>query len=80
MEVPYLATESIKINTMKNKTYSEAIKRLDEIVEYIDSESPDIDKLIELVKESVELTQFCKKKLNDTDKQLSELIEQLNAS
>lgn len=65
---------------MKNKTYSEAIKRLDEIVEYIDSESPDIDKLIELVKESVELTQFCKKKLNDTDKQLSELIEQLNAS
>lgn len=64
---------------MKTKTYGEAIKRLDEIVAYIDSESPDIDKLIELVKEAVELTQFCKKKLNETDKQLSELIEQLNS-
>lgn len=62
---------------MNRMTYTQALNRLEEIVRCIDTETPDIDKLTDLVSEAVGLTKFCKNKLTETDKKLTQLILQL---
>lgn len=64
---------------MKGKSYAEASERLEAIVRRIEHESPDVDELTTLVAEAVELTKFCREKLTKADKQLSELMAQLEA-
>ncbi|MDO4692035.1 MAG: exodeoxyribonuclease VII small subunit [Porphyromonadaceae bacterium] len=62
---------------MKEMTYAEASERLEVIVRRIEHESPDVDELTKLVAEAVELTKFCREKLTKADKQLSDLMAQL---
>lgn len=64
--------------TDSKQTYSQAAERLEQIVRYIEHESPDVDELTKLVAEAVELTKYCKEKLTTANKQLSELIGQLD--
>lgn len=64
---------------MKGKSYAEASERLEAIVKRIEHESPDVDELTILVAEAVELMKFCREKLTKADKQLNELMAQLEA-
>lgn len=58
-------------------TYKVASDRLESIVRQIEHQSPDVDELTKLVEEAVVLSKYCKSKLTETDKQLSELMAQL---
>ena len=40
----------------ENKTYTEAMRRLEEIVRVIEHESPDVDELTKLAEEAIALT------------------------
>lgn len=62
---------------MKEMTYAEASQRLEVIVRRIEHESPDVDELTKLVAEAVKLTKFCREKLTKADKQLTDLMAQL---
>ncbi len=64
----------------ENLNYKEASERLEQIVRYIEQESPDVDELTKLVAEAVKLSKFCTEKLNKADKQLETLIAQLDES
>lgn len=61
----------------KDLTYKEAAARLEEIVRYIEQDSPDVDELTTLVAEAVELSKFCREKLTKADKQLTAMMAQL---
>ncbi len=50
-----------------NIKYSRAVKRLDEIVQKIESEEIDVDELSDKVKEAVELIKVCKEKIEKAE-------------
>jgi exodeoxyribonuclease VII small subunit len=58
-------------------TYREAIARLEEIVQKIEAEEPDVDELGALVKEAHQLTEFCQKRLKSTEAEVEEALENL---
>ena len=64
-----MATKEIKM------TYEEAIKRLEEIVEKLDSGAFTLDESMDLFKEGIELTKFCNEKLNAYEKTITKLVE-----
>lgn len=69
----------IFVNAMsKNKTYTEAMTRLEEIVRIIEHDSPDVDELTQLAEEAIALIGFCKEKLTVADKQIEELMAKLS--
>lgn len=61
----------------KQLSYSKAIARINEIVEEIESNEPDVDQLTALVKEATNLIASCKEQLQDADAQISETLEKL---
>ncbi len=67
-----------KKDLKKDTSYSEGIQRLQEILNKIEHNSPDVDELMTLTEEAVQLIQFCREKLNSTDKRIEELLTQLN--
>ena len=54
----------------KKETYSEAMKRLEEIVSRIESNELDIDQLGEYLQEAQKLIKFCKNKLYKADAEI----------
>jgi exodeoxyribonuclease VII small subunit len=58
-------------------TYKAAIQKLEEIVNRIEHEDPDVDELSGLVKEAYELLMFCKKRLKTTEEEVQEAFEKL---
>ncbi|KAA6312007.1 Exodeoxyribonuclease 7 small subunit [termite gut metagenome] len=58
----------------KQETYSQAIKRLEEIVRQIDNNEMDIDMLSEKIKEANEIILFCSEKLTKIDKEVEKLV------
>ena len=60
----------------KKETYSEAMKRLEEIVSRI--ESNDIDQLGEYLQEAQKLIKFCKNKLYKADAEIKKILEEDN--
>lgn len=66
-----------KQNEIDKLTYSQAKKEIEDIVEYIDSENPDVDMLILKVKRASELISYCKDKLTNTDKELQKILEDI---
>ncbi len=65
------------MDTTNQKTYSEAIARLEEIVGNIENDNPDVDELSKLAEEAIELINYCKDKLNGADKKLQDLMQKL---
>ncbi len=63
---------------MSKFNYNKAITRLNEIVEEMDSNELDIDKISKLVKESSTLLKACKKALTSTENEINEVINQMN--
>lgn len=60
--------------TKKQPTYSEAIKRLEEIVRLIDNNELEIDQLAEKIKEANLLITFCNDKLTKADKEIEKIL------
>lgn len=60
----------------KVKSYEEALVRLEEIVEALESGEHTLDDSMNLFKEGVELTEICNKKLSDYEKSITKLVEQ----
>ena len=58
----------------KQLTYSEAIARLDEILQLIDNNEVEIDQLADKIKEANKLIAFCSEKLTKADAELEKLL------
>ena len=61
----------------KSMRYSEAMARLQEILDRIDSSDVNIDELAERVKEASELIRFCKSLLTTAEKSVAEALQGL---
>jgi len=53
----------------------EALERLEEIVNEMDSESIDLDDSIELFREGMELTKFCRQQITSAEQKVQEVLE-----
>jgi len=67
---------------MENRTqaelsYSQAVSRLEEILERIEKGEADIDELSSLVEEAAGLVSLCKKKLTQAEMQVKRITERL---
>ena len=55
------------------RTYEQALARLEEVIDLMESGSPSLQELFELYKEGIELTQFCTLQLNAIEKEVTVL-------
>ncbi len=58
-------------------SYTQAVKRLDEILERIERGEVDIDELSALVEEAANLLSLCRKKLTQAEMQVKRITERL---
>lgn len=58
---------------MEQMTYSQAVKRLEEIVKLIDSNQLEIDQMVEKIEEANRLIAFCNEKLTKADQEIEKL-------
>ena len=56
-------------------TYEEAIKRLEEIIYFLENDNIDLEKSISLFQEGVELSRFCDEKLKNIQKRVAQIYE-----
>ena len=61
--------------TAKKFNYKKALEEIEVIVQRIENEEPDVDKLADLVKRAAELIKQCKSKLRDTGEELDSIIQ-----
>ena len=61
----------------KTKNYTEAIARLDEILEQIDQNQVPLDELAARVEEASELLKYCKDVLTKTEAKVSGVLAEL---
>ena len=61
---------------MENITYSEAVCRLDEIMNRVQSGKLDVDELSGMLKEAQQLVLFCRNKLHLVDEEVKALLEE----
>ena len=59
----------------KQITYSSALAEIEEIVSNIENEKYEIDELAEKVKRVAQLIEFCKEKLHETEKEVSNILK-----
>lgn len=64
--------------TTDKLTYSEAEKRLTEIVAKLEDQQQDIDTIGDLLKEGKELLTFCKEKLYKVENDIKKILEEQN--
>lgn len=63
---------------MSKFNYSKALSRLNEIVEEMEADALNIEKISKLVKESSTLLKACKKALTSTEEEINEVINQMS--
>jgi len=63
----------------KKMSYSEAISRIEEILQQIETGELDVDELAEKVKQASELLKLCKAKLFNTEKEIEKVMKELEA-
>jgi exodeoxyribonuclease VII small subunit len=61
----------------QDRSYSEAVARLDEILGLIEDGDVDIDALSGLVEEAAELVTLCRQKITAAEMQVKEITERL---
>ena len=66
------------MNIMENMTYTQAVARLEEIMNAVQGGKMDIDALSGALKEASDLVRFCRGKLYKVDEEVKELIEGLS--
>ncbi len=59
----------------KNLTYLEKIKEIESIVEFIESNPPDIDQVREKISRAVFLLNECRDSLQGTEKEIQKLFD-----
>ena len=62
------------------QTYQEAITRIQEIVRLLETGDIEVDELTKLIEEATSLIQFCSTRLTSIDKEVSQLLQQLDES
>lgn len=62
----------------KKLSYTDSLSRIEEIVDIIENQQPDIDDLSNLVKEATQLIKGCKLKLKSTEAELNDSLENLD--
>lgn len=62
------------------QTYQEAITRIQEIVRLLEMGDIEVDELTQLIEEATGLIQFCSTRLTSIDKEVSQLLQQLDES
>lgn len=60
---------------MAETKYAKALKKLNDIVERIESDEVDVDELSDKVKEAVELIRFCKDKIEKAEMDVKKTVE-----
>lgn len=63
---------------MQDKTYEEAFKRLEEILNLMNSGQVPLDKAVNLYKEASEITKFCEQKLENAENTILSLMKDQN--
>lgn len=61
---------------MEEKTYEEAMTRLDEIIDLLENNEATLDESLDLYKEGVSLAAYCDKKLKDVDQEVTRIFEE----
>ena len=59
----------------ETKTFEDAVKELESIVNELESGDLDLDKSISKYTEAMKLIEFCEKKLNSATKTINKLVE-----
>ena len=59
--------------TSKKQTYEQALSRLEEVIDLMESGSPSLQELFDLYKEGIKLTEFCANKLNTIENEVTVL-------
>jgi len=59
----------------KDQTYTQAMSKLEKIVQQIESNELDIDKLADKLKEAQSLISYCKEKLYKADEEIKKIVE-----
>ncbi|CCJ34586.1 MULTISPECIES: exodeoxyribonuclease VII small subunit [Caloramator] len=61
-----------------NLNFEEAIKRLEDIVKKLESDSLSLDESLKLFKEGIELSDYCNKKLDEAERQINIILKGQN--
>ena len=65
-------------NIVPNITYADALKRLREIVDTLQSPACNIDDMVTLTREAAALITICRHRLTTTQEELNTVLAQLN--
>ena len=60
---------------MTKQTFEKAMKRLEQIVQELESGEQPLEKAIKKFEEGVQLSKFCSKKLEETEKKVAVLLQ-----
>lgn len=63
---------------MDKKTYTQAIARLEEIMDAVQNGKLDVDELSGLLKEASELVKYCRTKLYKVDEEVKSLLDEIS--
>ncbi|RKY88401.1 exodeoxyribonuclease VII small subunit [candidate division KSB1 bacterium] len=65
---------------MKKKNFEESLKRLEEIIETLERGDLTLEESLEIFREGVELTKFCKEKINSAETEVKKLIKDMEGN
>lgn len=65
----------MEINDLRALTFEEAIKRLEEVVETLESGEVPLEKAIDLFQDGMLLSQVCSEKLDKAEQKIETLLE-----
>ena len=60
---------------MAKKTFEQAMKQLEEIVQDLESGDMPLEKAIQTFEEGIQLSKFCSQKLDETEKRITILMQ-----
>ena len=63
---------------MKTLTYKDAVSEIETILGKLENEELDVDELADKVKRASVLLKFCKDKLTTTEKEIQNIIEEMD--
>jgi exodeoxyribonuclease VII small subunit len=67
-------------NKKNNFVFEEAFKKLEEIVNQLESGQETLEKSLELFEEGIKLSKICRTKLDNADQKIKELIKKADNS
>ncbi len=65
---------------MADLTFEQALKRLEEIVEALETEDPDLDKSLQFFEEGVHLSRHCNQQLQAAEKRIDVLLSKADGA